>query len=152
MRVILDANMLIIYSLGKVDRDQLGTHKRAQAYMPEDFDLLMDLIADYESILITPNAVTECSNLFFDDSDCGAKEALQDLLHLPITDIKECYIPSSQASDRDQYSFLGISDCAMLELVDENTVLLTADSKLAVEAQKINYKSINFNHYRNFNS
>lgn len=142
--------MLVVYSLGSVDPTLLGRHKRARAYMPSDYYLLSELMGMYDVAIVTPNVVTECSNLFSDEGDALPKEALRSFLESPACRVRETYIESIVACRRPQYSYLGVSDCAMLELIDQDTILLTADSGLSRAAQEINPCSINFNHFRSF--
>ena len=143
--------MLLVYVIGKNHPELLGHHKRVREYMPEDFDLLIQLVNGIDQVVLTPNAVTECSDLL-NDSHCeaDAKQALKDLIDSPSCMVTEEYVPSTRAAGADQYKFLGIADCAMLELVDSNTILISADGALSREASKKNSRCINFNHYRNF--
>lgn len=149
-RLILDANMLVIYSLGTVNPELLGKHRRARDYMPSDYDLLTDLMGGFDTAIVTPNAVTECSNLFSDEADSLPKKALHDFLERSTCQVEERYVESKVACRRAQYTYLGVSDCAMLELVDQDTILLTADANLSRAAQEINPLSLNFNHFRDF--
>lgn len=150
-RAILDANMLIVYSIGKKHPEMLGSQKRVKEYIPEDFDLLVQLVEGVDQIVLTPNAVTECSDLFKDSNfENDAKDALKDLIQSPSCIVVEEYVPSSDAVSSPQYKFLGVADCAMLELVDSETFLISADGALSREAAKINPRSINFNHYRSY--
>lgn len=150
-RAILDANMLIVYAIGKKHPEMLGRHRHVKEYMPEDFDLLIHLVNGVDQIVLTPNAVTECSDLLKDsDFEDDAKEALKDLIKSPGCIVVEEYVQSSDAVDASQYKFLGVADCAMLELVDQETILISADGALSREAVKKNPYSINFNHYRSF--
>lgn len=147
-RVIVDANLLVVYVIGKRHPELLGNHRRVKAFIPNDYIVLKTILDQFNQIVLTPNVVTECSNLLSDDSDDDAKSELKALLHEPNTVVEETYVPSIGASSRNQYSYLGITDCALLELVNDQTVLLSTDSKLVAEALKINPESINFNHYR----
>lgn len=150
-RAILDANMLIVYSIGKKHPEMLGNQRRVKEYMPEDFDLLMQLVEGVDQIVLTPNAVTECSDLLKDSNfENDAKDALKDLIQSPSCIVAEEYVPSSDAVASSQYKFLGVADCAMLELVDSETFLISADGTLSREAAKKNPRSINFNHYRSY--
>lgn len=51
-RAILDANMLIVYSIGKKHPEMLGSQKRVKEYMPEDFDLLVQLVEGVDQIYL----------------------------------------------------------------------------------------------------
>lgn len=119
--------------------------------MPQDFETLVGLLDGCRQVVLTPNAVTECSDLLRDtEEDADAKRSLKELLEKPSCLVVEEYVPSRDASRASQYEYLGVADCAMLSLVDADTILVTADARLAMEAQRINPLSVNFNHYRNF--
>lgn len=150
-RVILDANLLVVYVIGVKHPERLGDHRRVKEYLPSDFTVLTMILSHFNQIVLTPNVITECSDLLGDgESDSDAKEALKALIHSPEVRVIEEYVPSKDASTRNQYKYLGIADCALLELIDDDTILLSADSQLVSEAQSINPNSINFNHYRDF--
>ena len=150
-RLVIDANLLVVLTVGRCRKDLLGKMRHLKEYMPEDFDLLMGIIAQSQVVLVTPNSVTECSNLFSDGRDGDfARESLRDLLTSGAVHIAEKYVPSETASERREYLRLGVGDCANLALLDEGTMLITSDRKLAEAAVAINSESINFNHCRNY--
>ena len=130
-RVALDANILIVLAFGAIDITSLGRKRRVKEYMPEDYQAAIDFISGFKQVVVTPNVVTECSDLLSDDDDFREKEWLKLFL-------------------LDQYSYLGIADCSLLSIVDDETVLLTADSKLYVAALNMNPNCVNFNHLRNY--
>lgn len=150
-RAILDANMLFVYSIGKKYPEMLGSQKRVKEFIPEDFDLLVQLVEGVDQIALTPNAVTECSDLLKDSIfENDAKEALEDLIQSPSCIVAEEFVSSFDAVAYPQYKFLGVADCAMLEFVDSEAFLISADGALSREAAKKNSQSINFNHYRSY--
>lgn len=148
--VAIDANMLLVYVVGRRHAEYLGIKKHLKEYMPGDFTTLCQILERFDKILITPNVVTECNNLLPDSAEFDdARSFLKELL-LQKQLVEERYIPSATTVMMRQFSFLGVADCAMLSLVSDDVVLLTADQKLAREAQMVNHGSINFNHYRNY--
>lgn len=97
-RAILDVNMLIVYSIGKKHLEMLGSQKRVKEFIPEDFDLLMQLVEGVDQIVLTPNAVTECSDLLKDSIfENDVKEALKDLIQSPSCIVAEEYVSSFDA-------------------------------------------------------
>lgn len=150
-RILLDANILVILAYGAVDRSSLGSRRRVREYMPKDFDLVTDLVGRFRQAVVTPNVVTECSDLFHDADDGREKAWLKAFLQSDEVVRVEEYVPSRKAADLTQYEYLGVADCSLLSLVNDNTALLTTDAKLYYEAARINPRCMNFNHYRNFN-
>ena len=150
--IAIDANMLLVYVVGNRHPEYLGVKRRLKEYMPEDYRTLCDILSRFDRIILTPNVVTECSDLLGDSHEFNdAKHVLRELV-CSVQYVDESYVPSSIATTMKQYMFLGVADCTMLSLVDSDTVLLTADSQLAREAQAINPSCINFNHCRNYRS
>ena len=155
-RLALDANLLILWVTGLHNRDDVGRTKRTSAYHPEQFDQLDSLLVPYiESplgqIVVTPNVVTECSNLLDDSRPKDGKSPRGQVLKELIAEkavVVEDYVPSAKAMSLDEYRYLGVSDCALLSLVDEETSLLTEDTELAYKAMVINRDSKCFGQIR----
>ena len=55
--------MLVLLAYGTIDRNALGRKRRVRAYMPEDIDIVHSVIARFSQMVVTPNVVTECSDL-----------------------------------------------------------------------------------------
>ena len=147
--IIIDANLLLVYIVGCDHPERLGKAKHLKEYMPEDYGLLVSLLERFDQIVITPNVVTECSNLLGDSHEHDeAKRFLKRLVESAAVD--ERYVASERAVAMHQYWYLGVADCSLLNLVDGETVLVTMDGKLAHEALQVNQACINFNHLRDF--
>ena len=100
--------------------------------------------------MVTPNVVTECSDLFSDGADAREKAWLKAFLDAKDAVRVEAYVPSRDAAGLAQYEYLGIADCSLLSLIDDDTVLLTTDAKLYGAGARINPLCMNFHHFRNF--
>lgn len=155
-RLALDANLLILWVTGLYKRDDVGRTKPTGAYKPEQFDQLDELLLPYiesplSQIVVTPNVVTECSNLLDSSRPKDGKsprgQVLKELIAQKAV-VVEDYVPSAKAMSLDEYRYLGVSDCALLSLVDEKTALLTEDAELAYKAMVINRDSKCFGQIR----
>jgi hypothetical protein len=62
-QVVLDANLLILLAGGTASKNYLGKQRRLYEYSNEDFELLIELIRPYTHIIVTPNTLTEASNI-----------------------------------------------------------------------------------------
>ena len=151
--VILDANLLFVLLVGQCDRKQVGIRKGVKEYSPEDYDNMVAMLSKYDRVIVTPNVLTECSNLIGEDkdgmSDRPEVKALKDFISSGHV-VTEEYVQSKAAVLRDEYRYLGLSDCALLSLIDSDTPLVTADARLANAALKLNQNSVNFNWYRKY--
>lgn len=68
-QVVIDANLLVLLVVGAVDRRLVGKHRRVRSFEPEDYDLLLDLLQAPQPAVVTPNTLTEVSNLLEDKQD-----------------------------------------------------------------------------------
>jgi rRNA-processing protein FCF1 len=146
--VAVDTNLLLLLIVGKSDRRYIKSHKKTKSYNLDDFDLLLRILSKYQKIIITPNVLTETSNLASHINDESAKEAIFRTLAALISRYDEQYVISKDASLRREFIRLGLSDSALLEVNKAGVVMLTADRDLHLAAEKAGYKSINFNHIR----
>ena len=55
----VDANLLLLLIVGSVNPDAITRHRRLREFTPEDYDILIDLIAQVQRVLVTPNTLTE---------------------------------------------------------------------------------------------
>ena len=59
----IDANLLLLLVVGSVNRDAIARHRRLREFTRDDFGILLNLINQVERVLVTPNTLTETSNL-----------------------------------------------------------------------------------------
>lgn len=148
MRAIaIDTNLFVLLVVGSLDRNLIRKHKRTRSFTPEDFDLLTRQLARYTRIVVTPHVVAETSNLLglADDSTTRRlRMRLQEILSA----LDERYVPSVEAAAAIGYHYLGITDSAFLHTTLADSVLLTADLPLYLQATRQGRRSINFNHLR----
>ena len=60
---ILDTNVFILLIIGQIKPSNIASHKRTSFYNEEHYKYLIDILRNYDSILINPNIVTEVDNL-----------------------------------------------------------------------------------------
>ena len=152
-KVVVDSNLLILLVVGLVDVRLIEGQKRLKIFSIDDYLFLKRQLESYDEIVLTPNTLTETSNLILNreanwktsDKRIGLKLAEM------IDRLDECYIESRKSVGRTEFKYLGLTDSAILELLeDENIELLTTDAALHIAAQKLGRHSINFNHLRDF--
>lgn len=149
--VILDANLVFVLLVGRYNRNILGKRKGTKEYAPEDYDNLVGLLSKYDSIVVTPNVLTECTNLAGENKKGEAALPEHRVLRELITDgnlIREEYIPSKVAVLHSKYKYLGLSDCCILSLVNKETPLMSVDASLVNAALELNPECVNYNWYR----
>ena len=143
----IDANLLVLLVVGSVDRRQVGAHRRARRFAPEDYERLLGMIGALERVLVTPNTLTEASNLLKSRSD----SRFLDRLRLVIDRSEEVVVASAEAARNAEFPRLGLTDAALLEAVSEERPLITTDLDLYSTAlSKGENASFNFTHTQNF--
>ncbi len=127
--VILDSQLLLLLIVGTADRAYIQKHRRLQDYSEADFSFLVDLISSAPEIVVTPNTLTETSNLARYIAE-PARSHIGELFRVVAKTARERYRESGRAADRDEFLQLGLADAVLLDLLDESQVLLTADEDL----------------------
>ena len=143
----IDSNLLVLLVVGSVDRGQVGKHRRAQSFTPEDYDRLLRMINALKRVLVTPNTLTEASNLLKSRND----RRFLDRLRLVIEESEEIVVVSAAAARNTAFPRLGLTDAALLEAVSEERPLITADLDLFHTASsKGRNAAFNFTHLQAF--
>lgn len=151
--LLIDSNLLLLFIVGVTSRDYINRHKRIRnSYTVEDFDLLVDVIADHPGIVLTPCTLTETYNLSHNMAEPARGEIMASLSRL-IDRYPEHHLASAVACRNTQFMRLGLVDAMLLEMAAINLpaarpTLLTADLDLAVAAEIAGHSVINFNHLR----
>jgi hypothetical protein len=158
--ILLDTNLLLLFVVGaaslkhKSSLSYLKMHKRLRnEYSEDDYAMLLEMIQDAPNIIITPNTMTETSNLLR-HIDNPAKSNIALYMRDFIAGQPETYINSTKGAARGEFVRLGLTDAVLLEvsMLTNNEVpviLLTADLDLFCAAESAGYKALNFNHFRN---
>ncbi len=147
--VILDSNLLLLFVVGSASRGYIAKHKRLKTFDSSDFDLLLEQLSVASTIVLTPNTLTETSNLIDHIGEPARShiyETLRNLLLLP--ESEERYVASKRATAVPELARLGLTDCALLDLCAEGLPLITADLSLFLAAVSRGAKALNFNHLR----
>jgi hypothetical protein len=106
--VAIDSNLLLLLVVGIASRDYIEKHKRLKAYSLADFDLLVRQLSDASKVVLTPNTLTETSNLIEHIGEPARSHIYRTLKHLmDVDDSNEQYIPSKKALARPEATDLG---------------------------------------------
>ena len=149
LAVAIDSNLLLLLVVGMASREYIRKHKRLQEFTADDYDLLQEQLSVATEVIVTPNTLTETSNLIDHIAD-PARKHIYDLLRelLRSSSSSEVYIPSQSAAERPELPRLGLTDCALLDVCSGGTPLITVDLKLYLAAIAAGDKALNFNHLR----
>ena len=145
----LDTNLFVLLVVGSESRDLITKHRRLEHYSAEDYDILSKLLDEADQLFVTPNTLTETSNLVSQHGE-PERSLLMKQLRFLIHGSQEVVVASTEASSNARFEKLGLTDAALLEAVTTDTPLLTVDLGLYLAAiESGEERAINFNPYRN---
>lgn len=146
--LFIDANLIVLLVVGLVGRELIAKHRRTRTFTVEDYDRLTRAIYRVGSVRVTPNTLTEASNLLGQHGEPQRSRLLLKLRAL-IEQSPEIVVASVDAVRHDVFPRLGLTDAALLEVVSADAPLLTVDLDLYVAALASGDEAaINFNHWR----
>ena len=145
--VLLDSNLLVLFIAGMSSREYIGRHRRLRDYSEEDFDLLVEFIRPMSALVVTPNILTETSNLLSGIAE-PARGHIADTFRQIVGSMDERFVQSTRAVEQREFPRLWLTDAAVLTELANSHVLLTADLDLYLAASQRGYSALNFNHLR----
>ncbi len=147
--VLVDTNILLLYFVGLTNRERISRFNRTQNFIPEDYDLLLQVLGYFQTIATTPNVLTEVSNLA---DKLGEPERSQcfALFAQGIAIFEETYLESRGVAMDQQFTTFALTDCSILSLAKNRYLVLTDDLRLADYLQRQGVDTINFNNLRVF--
>ena len=145
--ILVDTNILLLYVVGLVNRDRIPRFKRTQQFIPEDFDLLTQILRSFQTIVTTPNILTEVNSLA---NQLGEPERSRcfHLFSQAIANLQETYETSALLAQSPEFPRIGLTDCSILSAARDRYLVLTDDLQLAAQLQSQNIDTINFNNIR----
>ena len=144
----VDSNLLVLLVVGNVGRHLIRRHKRLQAFAIEDYEALLRLLNTVDQVYVTPNTLTETSNLLFQHREPDRSRFFEILYHIIHTS-QEVIVASSAASSDDAFIRLGLTDAALLQTVSAKTPVVTVDVDLYLAAwAQAPDTAVNFAHLR----
>ena len=145
----LDTNLFLLLIAGSESRELIAKHRRLEHYSAEDYDILLELLEDAEQLFVTPNTLTETSNLVGQHGEPERSLLMKQLRYL-IHSSQEIVVSSTGASSNAKFEKLGLTDAALLEAATADIPLLTVDFDLYLAAIETGEeRAVNFTIYRN---
>ena len=144
----VDSNLLVLFVVGSVRPDIIAKHERLEHYTAQDYDILLDLFNPVDQLFVTPNTLTEASNLLARHGE-PERSMLLGQLRAVIEGSEEVVVASSDAAAIAAFLRHGLTDAVLLEAVSEERPLLTIDGPLYQEALGGgSLAAVNFQHER----
>lgn len=125
----IDANLLTLFVAGRENPALIARHRRLEGYSAADYTLLLQLVASVDQVLVTPNTLTETSNLLSQHREPERSRLLR-RLRAVIQDSREITVASAVAADNPGFARLGLADAALLEVATADTPVVTMDFNL----------------------
>ena len=131
--LFIDANLFVLLVVGATGRELISKHRRLRRFEAEDYERLLGLIRQVDRVFVTPNTLTEASNLLAQHGDPERSQFFRVLRNL-IEKSEEVVVASAIASRNSLFGRLGLTDAALLEVVSAETPLVTVDLELYLAA------------------
>jgi hypothetical protein len=144
--VLVDANLLVLLLVGRVNRRRIPAFKRTQNFTIEDSELLEHLVAWFGKLFATPHVLSQVSDL----ADLPGKDLhkVRQLFKAVVEEIEETYDPSKSLVADPLFERLGLTDAAIATVCSRGILVLTADVELQLALQHRGADALNFNHVR----
>ena len=147
-RIFLDTGLLMLFVVGASDKQLITKHRRLRAFQQNDYDTLINKIGHVDKLLVTPNTLTEASNLL-DHHREPERSRIFESLRIFIEEQEEIVVISKTASQRKEFTRLGLTDAVLLEVISNSNPLITVDLQLYKAAiSKESESAYNFRHYQ----
>lgn len=144
---IVDTNLLVLLVVGSVSEAHIARHRRTKIYDPDAFRLLVSVVGQAPSLIVTPHVLSETSNLI---RQCG--EPLASSLGRWFTDFvtrtSEEHREACALVQRPEHIRLGLTDVGILEVQVAGASLLTDDNGLYLASLAAGRAAVNFSHLR----
>src|SRR5579862_2343589 len=116
--VLLDTNLLLLYLVGSCAPEWISRHKRTASYRMEEFRLLCVTLSWVRTLVVTPNILTETSNLARQIGDPKRRFEIMRRLAMASSRSDERYVESASlvAAFPQQFLRLGVTDAGIIDL------------------------------------
>ena len=147
-KIYIDTNLFMLLVVGSTGKSLISKHDRLSVFDIEDYERLSGLVRRIGHVLVTPNILTEASNLLGQHRD-PERSLIFHKLHAFIGETEEVFIDSVAAAGNNKFIRLGLTDAALLEVVSRSNPLITVDLDLYLAAAAIDgHAAFNFFHYQ----
>ncbi|MCT7958431.1 PIN domain-containing protein [Laspinema palackyanum] len=145
--ILIDTNILLLWCVGTVNRSRISKFNRTENFLPEDYDVILEVLEYFNKTVTTPNILTEVNSLVNQIREPERSQCLQ-ILGQGLTKLDEFYIESATVGRADNFKEFGLTDCGIIEVARNKYLVLTDDFKLSNSLHNMGIDTINFNHLR----
>ena len=150
--ILLDSNLLLVLLVGAYDPLRLRSFKCVSGFTLEDYDLLVNLLESYSTLLTTPHILTEVSNLTNSLPEPIRTDWYRSFaawLHSKDSTpgLRELYTPADQLASLNEFPSFGITDTA-LSFLSSEALIVTEDRRLSGSLLQRGVSVVNFDDIR----
>ncbi len=145
--LLVDTNLLVLFTVGSVNRNRIEQFKRTRQYTKSDYELLLRTLEPFNPLYTVAHVMAEVSNLT--DLPGAERQQAREVLKQTISVLTEAEMPSTRAAEHQLYARLGLVDAAIAAVArDHNCAVLTDDLDLYLSLSRDNVPAFNFTHLR----
>ncbi|MBV8782531.1 MAG: hypothetical protein JO353_14130 [Phycisphaerae bacterium] len=145
--LILDTNLLLLLAVGTFDINLVG-RKRLDIFLRDDFELLRDLLDTSSRWLTTPHVLAELNNLADQCVPRSQHDVFRQFLGQFFEWFDERWLQTQELSNTAAFRRLGLTDAAVVQLADSQTLVLSVDLELCSLLWGRGINAQNFHHLR----
>lgn len=145
--LLLDANLLLLYIVGRHDVRLVSSFKRTRVFTVEDFHLLVRITHFFERVVTTPHVLTEVNGLS-NQMPGNLRYDYYGTFGETLSGLDEQAVLSSTIAQNPAFRILGLTDAAIVEAAKEPVLILSVDLDLVLHLQGLQMDALNFNHIR----
>lgn len=142
-KLIIDTNLLVLFVVGSIDNGrQIKNSKKLREYSIKDFELLLEIMADFDEFYFTPYIAAETSNLLHRDLTGWVKDQIFEFLRILLTKTFKL-IDANPEKDTKDYTFpiFGLTDNTFTHLV-QDFMILTNDQDISITLMSIKPENV----------
>lgn len=141
--ILLDTNLLLLYLIGLFDPDRIERFKRTEKFSYEDFQILSRIMRPFNIIRTLPHVLAEVNSLS-GQLHSNMLASFREIFKGQIELFEEASLASINASQRPEFSYLGLTDAAIILESIGKWLVLTDDLPLYVALNKAGVDVLNF--------
>jgi hypothetical protein len=126
---------MMLFVVGRASPAYIKGHKRLSAYDKQAFRRLEDILSAASALVVTPNILSETSNLLGQRDDESGRRIMSTFRSI-IEIAVERYASGRAAANRPEFIWLGLPDAAAIDALEDHTILITDDGPRYAAALK----------------
>jgi len=146
LRLLLDANVLLLWIVGSLNSALVGTHRRLREFDIDDFRLVERLAVETDDHVSIPHVLTEVSNFL----GSGPQQMVENgtlALAAYIAKLDEKLISAMVVATNPEFHALGLTDAAIYHLAGGDIRVVSMDFHLC---NRLAAKGVDVINPRNF--